>query len=86
MLSGRLWDPLAAELQNRWRLWCPDLPGFGAEPRPAGLQPSLASYGRWVSEACNRIDPDSPIVLMGHSLGGSIALHAAGFLGPRLRG
>lgn len=49
MLSGRLWEPLNAELQQRWRLWCPDLPGFGVEPRPVGLQPSLASYGRWVS-------------------------------------
>ncbi|MCT0247589.1 alpha/beta fold hydrolase [Synechococcus sp. CS-205] len=86
MLSGRLWDPLTAELEPRWRLWCPDLPGFGSEPRPAGLQPSLASYGRWVGEACRRIDPDSPMVLMGHSLGGSIALHAASSLGSRLRG
>ncbi|MCX5932509.1 MAG: alpha/beta hydrolase, partial [Cyanobacteria bacterium] len=49
MLSGRLWEPLNVELQQRWRLWCPDLPGFGVEPRPVGLQPSLASYGRWVS-------------------------------------
>jgi len=86
MLSGRLWEPLNVELRQRWRLWCPDLPGFGAEPRPVGLQPSLASYGRWVSEACRRIAPHTPVVLMGHSLGGSIALHAASSLGPQLRG
>ena len=85
-LSGRLWEPLQRELEPRWALWCPDLPGFGARPRPTGLQASLASYGRWLAEELERQAPGRPVVLLGHSLGGSVALHAAPLLGERLQG
>jgi pimeloyl-ACP methyl ester carboxylesterase len=85
LLSGRLWQPLARELEPRWQLWAPDLPGFGDSPRPRGLQPSLASYGAWVAEQCRRRH-SGPVVLVGHSLGGSIALHAARHLDGRLAG
>jgi 2-succinyl-6-hydroxy-2,4-cyclohexadiene-1-carboxylate synthase len=86
MLSGRLWHHLAEELQPHWRLLAPDLPGFGAEARPRGLQPSLASYGRWVAEWVKRELGGRPVVLVGHSLGGSVALHAAEPLGDQLAG
>ncbi len=64
----------------------PDLPGFGTTPRPRGLQPSLASYGRWVATWVERELEGRPVVLMGHSLGGSVALHAASHLGDQLMG
>lgn len=86
LLSGRLWDPLTAQLADRQALWCPDLPGFGQQPRPRGLQPNLASYGRWLAEAIEQRQPQRSVVLLGHSLGGSIALHAAPHLGERLLG
>jgi 2-succinyl-6-hydroxy-2,4-cyclohexadiene-1-carboxylate synthase len=86
LLSGRLWEPLRRELEPRWSLWCPDLPGFGERPRPRGLQPSLASYGRWLAGELERRAPGRPVVLIGHSLGGSVALHAAPLLTERLRG
>lgn len=86
LLSGRLWDPLVTQLAPQHTLWCPDLPGFGLRPRPRGLQPSLASYGRWLAQAVEQQEPQRPVVLLGHSLGGSIALHAAAHLGERLRG
>ncbi len=85
LLAGRLWDPLVAELQPTWNVWSPDLPGFGGAVRPAGLQPSLASYGRWLARRCLEREPRHGVVLLGHSLGGSIALHAAPLLGDRLR-
>lgn len=84
LLSGRLWDPLVAELEPRYDLWCPDLPGFGGCERPRGLRPSLASYGRWLAAAVRHRAPERPVVLLGHSLGGSIALHAAPLLGDQL--
>ncbi|MFN7227747.1 MAG: alpha/beta fold hydrolase [Synechococcaceae cyanobacterium] len=84
LLSGRLWQPLQEQLAERWPLWCPDLPGFGETPRPRGLQPSLASYGRWLADACRERAAGRRVVLIGHSLGGSIALHAAGLLGSDL--
>lgn len=75
-----------AELSGRQSLWCPDLPGFGQRPRPRGLQPSLVSYGRWLAQAIQEHQPHRPVVLVGHSLGGSIALHAAPHLGDQLLG
>ena len=84
MLSGRLWDPLRPHLAPPWSLWCPDLPGFGECPRPRDLQPNLASYGRWLAAAAQRQARGRSIVLMGHSLGGSVALHAAPLLGSQL--
>ena len=86
LLAGRLWTPLATALAPRWELWAPDLPGFGQRPRPRGLQPNLASYGRWLAAAAQQQANDRPIVLLGHSLGGSVALHAAPLLGEQLVG
>ena len=86
LLSGRLWAPLAAELAPRFQLWCPDLPGFGQRPRPRGLQSSLASYGRWLAAAVQEQAAGRPVVLISHSLGGSIALHSAAHLGSQLQG
>lgn len=86
LLSGRLWESLEREMRPSWCLLAPDLPGFGSTPRPRGLQPSLASYGRWVAAWVRREVGERPVVLMGHSLGGSVALHAAGPLGAQLRG
>ena len=86
LLSGRLWQPLSEALAPQWELWAPDLPGFGAEPRPRGLQPNLVSYGRWLAEAVRERAGGRPVVLIGHSLGGSLVLHAAPQLGEQLVG
>jgi 2-succinyl-6-hydroxy-2,4-cyclohexadiene-1-carboxylate synthase len=86
LLSGRLWEPLQAELSPEWDSWAPDLPGFGATPRPRGLQPTLASYGRWLAREAQEQAGGRPIVLIGHSLGGSLCLHAASQLDPQLAG
>lgn len=86
LLSGRLWQPLQQELSPRWDLWAPDLPGFGTRPRPRGLQPTLVSYGRWLAEAAAEQANGRPLVLIGHSLGGSLVLHAAAALAEQLVG
>ena len=86
LLSGRLWQPLIGQLQPRWQVWAPDLLGFGDAARPRGLQPTLASYGRWLAEAARQRAEGRPLVLIGHSLGGSLVLHAAPQLGDQLLG
>jgi pimeloyl-ACP methyl ester carboxylesterase len=86
LLSGRLWQPLQRALAPQWELWTPDLPGFGTAPRPRGLQPSLVSYGRWLADAARARAGERPLVLIGHSLGGSLVLHAAPQLGGQLVG
>ena len=60
--------------------------GFGSRARPRGLQPSLASYGRWLAEAAIEQAQGRPLVLIGHSLGGSLVVHAAPHLGDQLAG
>jgi len=74
-----------------WRNWhpagveAPDLPGFGQRPRPGGLQPSLASYAAgWASHSLEQAGNRPIVGLVGHSLGGSLALHAASLLGDHL--
>ena len=86
MLSGRLWQPLIEQLQPSWEVWAPNLPGFGGSPRPRGLQPNLASYGRWIAEASRERAQGRPLVLIGHSRGGSLVRHAAPLLGEQLLG
>ena len=89
LLSRKVWTPLerrwgallhpSAEPQdnNGWRLWCPDLPGFGERRRTGRLRPTLAAYGHWLAESALEKAGGSPFVLMGHSLGASVVLHAA---------
>lgn len=83
LLSSRVWERFA----KIWReaipgaqLWCPDLPGFGSCPRPTTLRPTLTSYGDWLAAEAQTRAAGRPVVLMGHSLGASIALHAVASL------
>jgi len=89
LLSSKVWSPLERlwdPQTSPWRLWCPDLPGFGDETRPKGLRPTLAAYGQWLAERALAKADGAPLVLMGHSLGASVALHAAGHLRAQAAG
>ena len=74
--TGRSWQPIAHALAGRYRALAPDLPGHGAfaARRPASF-PACDAYLRALA-------PD-PFTLVGYSMGGRIALHAA--LSPGLR-
>jgi len=64
------WRRTVAALAGRYRAVAPDLPGHGqlSERRPASLSATLAYLRALV---------DDPHVLVGYSMGGRIALHAA---------
>jgi len=54
-----------------------DLPGFGASPPPEGglVAPGAAAYAAVVAEALPQIA--GPLVVVGHSFGGRVAVHLA---------
>jgi len=72
---GAMWAPVASALAGRHRVVVPDLPGLGASEVTTG---SLDTTGvvAWLGELIRQTCTEPP-VLVGSSLGGSIALHFA---------
>ena len=70
--SARSWKPLIDELDGKFDLVTPDLPGFGGTHPMAGPI-ELQYYARFLIAAA----PSSPWIAVGHSMGGKIALAAA---------
>jgi 2-succinyl-6-hydroxy-2,4-cyclohexadiene-1-carboxylate synthase len=75
--TGASWQPVLAALGERYRGSTPDLPGHGAAVgRPARLDAVIEDVTRRADEA---------FTLVGYSMGGRLALHAALALGGRVR-
>jgi 2-succinyl-6-hydroxy-2,4-cyclohexadiene-1-carboxylate synthase len=76
--TGRSWQAIGHALAGRYRSAAPDLPGHGdfAERRPASFV---------ACDAYLRALTDAPFTLVGYSMGGRVALHAALSLGDRVR-
>ena len=70
--NSSFWRPQLAHLESRrWLLWAPELPYHGGLARDVGK--SLSGLAGWVAEGLQ----GQATVLMGHSLGGMIALQIA---------
>ena len=64
------------------RVLTPDLRGHGVgEPREAVIGLSMRDYARDVAELCGRLE--APPILIGHSMGGLVAMMAAHQVPPR---
>jgi pimeloyl-ACP methyl ester carboxylesterase len=74
--SGRAFDQLRPALPAGSQLLAPDLPGFGAQGVPPEFDYSVAAYADWVAAYIQR-NSLSSYVLLGHSMGGKIALALA---------
>lgn len=73
--SSLVWHAQQPELSRRHRVYALDLPGSGRSPMPP-MPPS----GDWVVEAVNGFVArvaGGPVTLVGHSMGGAIALRCA---------
>jgi pimeloyl-ACP methyl ester carboxylesterase len=73
--SGAMWDDTVAVLRDRYELHVLTLAGFGGPP--AVGEPFLPRVARGLVEYVDERRLQSPI-LVGHSLGGSVAFAAAG--------
>jgi len=76
MASSRSWAPVAESLGNNYHLVMPDLLGCGgSSPNPENSLKIVPENARALSELLNHIG--KPLVLAGHSLGGTVAFHLA---------
>lgn len=75
--SKENWYPLARALRGRYRLLIPDLPGWGESERKPDAVYGFPEQAAHVVAFIAALSPDVPVVLLGHSMGGGIAVLAA---------
>ncbi|GMQ30052.1 alpha/beta hydrolase [Algoriphagus confluentis] len=81
--SGNMWIPFAEALSSDFRVICPDLPGFGDSPIERDritLEEVAVQLEEWMEEQ----HIQNPIVI-GHSLGGYVALALLELMGSRIQ-
>ena len=100
--SGNHWRHNLPVLGNHTCTYAIDLIGFGASSQPQALLPgdrplseqaegsqaltySFDLWGMQVADFCNAV-VQTPVILVGNSIGGVVALRAAQLLGNRCRG
>ncbi len=81
--SSRWWQRNVPALAERYRVVVPDLIGFGRSrcPGPLPAMPDVADlFARWMDAART-----GPVHLVGHSMGGHLAVHVAARHPERIR-
>ncbi len=82
-LNGRMWEPVRRELDSRYTVVCPDLPGHGLR---RGVRFTLGGAVATVVAAAESLAP-APFILVGDSLGTCSAMVSASALPQqRLKG
>lgn len=71
--SKENWYPVASALDGRYRLLVPDLPGWGQSQREADADYGYVAQTARVAAFIRAASPRTPVVLVGHSMGGGIA-------------
>jgi pimeloyl-ACP methyl ester carboxylesterase len=82
--SSFIWTPLAARLADEFELWAIDLPGAGATP--IGAENGPFGYAGFVVDCMDALGLDSVDAVLGHSMGGAVALELALLVPERVRG
>jgi pimeloyl-ACP methyl ester carboxylesterase len=59
------------------RVIAPALPGFGGTPELPSASFSIRGYAQWVADLLDAIDVHEPVVMVGHSFGGGVAVRFA---------
>ncbi len=74
---GRAYEPLAQALAERFHVWAVDMPGHGDSSDPPGGDFSWGAMVGDVISATRTIAPEPLACVVGHSMGGAVALQAA---------
>jgi pimeloyl-ACP methyl ester carboxylesterase len=73
--TRHVWKPMLAQARWSGRWITPDLRGHGASPHAGDY--SLAAHAGDIAELVNAHAPSDEIVVLGHSMGGAVALELA---------
>jgi len=73
--NASIWDFQADYFKGKHRVYRLDLPGHGKSSSNA--ESEISAYAQWVRLASERLFPSSVFALIGHSMGGAIALELA---------
>lgn len=85
-LGHRAYRPAIGELVDLGcRVHSPALPGFGGTPELPGSRFSMAGYARWLDGFLEAIGVNEPVLAIGHSFGGGVAIKFAHAYGDRVR-
>lgn len=60
-----------------YRVLAPALPGFGGSASLRDADLSLSGYAAWVAAFLEEVEVTEPVVLVGHSFGGAVAIKTA---------
>jgi pimeloyl-ACP methyl ester carboxylesterase len=74
---ARTWDQVAVQLKDRYCVYAADLRGHGDSAWSLGGQYSLPEFVLDIAMLAREIDRD-PLTVIGHSLGGAVALEYTG--------
>jgi pimeloyl-ACP methyl ester carboxylesterase len=89
MDAAATWDMVAPTLADAgFRVLAPDMRGFGDGPRvPSGAYYHFPDYAFDVADIVEAtVPPGSPLLLIGHSMGGTVATMVAGAFPERVSG
>ena len=82
--TGEIWYGWVPRMAQRFRLFRPDLPGFGRSKAPSDFEWSLANYARVLSDYLDAIGVNSAHIV-GAKTGGAIAMQFAATYPQRTR-
>lgn len=78
------WEAQLPALRSRYRVVTLDLAGHGGSGADRNDW-SMRAFGEDVRRVVEAVDANSPVLLVGHSMGGPVAVEAARQLGQRVR-
>ncbi len=77
-LSGRTYKAALKRLLARgFQVWAPALPGFDGSRALAPGADDFVNYAQWINDFLDAVGLTEPVVLMGHSFGGGVAIQTA---------